>query len=286
MAEDLPRRAPGPAPSGVSGPPGPVAGAGRAEDVPVGEGADGVERALLRARALIESTMSLCHRGPGHSSAVLQTEELAPGLTAEHLVRNARYSVSVSLPVVAGHSPASPRVLDSLEEAIDKGVTVRLLCGPRVPVAEASCLPRLRDAAYQVRVANGDLRRTMVVDGRLALVQPTPGPPGRLVALIRDAASVRALDLLFAGAWGNARPVTEGSGISGRLRSEAMRHTLRHLCAGHTDEVAAREIGMSLRTYRRHVAEIMRELGANSRFQAGVRAVELGLLTEDGENSF
>ena len=36
---------------------------------------------------------------------------------------------------------------------------------------------------------------------------------------------------------------------------------------------------VSLRTYRRYVAEIMRELGANSRFQAGVRAVELGLLS-------
>jgi DNA-binding NarL/FixJ family response regulator len=37
---------------------------------------------------------------------------------------------------------------------------------------------------------------------------------------------------------------------------------------------------VSLRTYRRHVAEIMRELDANSRFQAGARAVELGLLAE------
>jgi DNA-binding NarL/FixJ family response regulator len=42
--------------------------------------------------------------------------------------------------------------------------------------------------------------------------------------------------------------------------------------------VAARELNVSLRTYRRHVAEILRELGASSRFQAGARAVELGLM--------
>ena len=62
------------------------------------------------------------------------------------------------------------------------------------------------------------------------------------------------------------------------LRGAQTRRILEQLCAGRTDDVAAREIDVSLRTYRRHVADIMRELGATSRFQAGARAVELGLL--------
>ena len=49
------------------------------------------------------------------------------------------------------------------------------------------------------------------------------------------------------------------------------------LTTGLTDEAAARRMGMSLRTYRRRVAELMRLLEAESRFQAGVRAGELGL---------
>ncbi|MGH2602897.1 MAG: response regulator transcription factor, partial [Dehalococcoidia bacterium] len=52
---------------------------------------------------------------------------------------------------------------------------------------------------------------------------------------------------------------------------------LRLLDAGYKDDAAARQLGMSVRTYRRHVAEIMRSLGATSRFQAGARAAELGL---------
>jgi len=44
-----------------------------------------------------------------------------------------------------------------------------------------------------------------------------------------------------------------------------------------TDEAAARQLGTSLRTYRRRVAELMATLQAGSRFQAGVRAGELGL---------
>jgi DNA-binding NarL/FixJ family response regulator len=52
---------------------------------------------------------------------------------------------------------------------------------------------------------------------------------------------------------------------------------LRLLSAGQKDETAARSMGLSVRTYRRRVAELMTLLGADSRFQAGVRARALGL---------
>ncbi|MEU9115333.1 hypothetical protein AB0D04_27020 [Streptomyces sp. NPDC048483] len=39
-----------------------------------------------------------------------------------------------------------------------------------------------------------------------------------------------------------------------------------------------RALSMSVRTYRRHVAEIMRLLGVKSRFQAGARAMQMRLL--------
>lgn len=51
------------------------------------------------------------------------------------------------------------------------------------------------------------------------------------------------------------------------------------LAAGAKDETIARELGVSLRTCRRHIAEMMRMTGAGSRFQAGVLATQLGLLT-------
>ena len=50
------------------------------------------------------------------------------------------------------------------------------------------------------------------------------------------------------------------------------------LASGAKDEAAARELGLSLRTYRRRVAELMAAVGASSRFQAGLRARELGLV--------
>jgi DNA-binding NarL/FixJ family response regulator len=85
---------------------------------------------------------------------------------------------------------------------------------------------------------------------------------------------------MFAGAWGSAMPLDEHQRLAERLRSDSVRMILERLREGHTDDVAARQIRVSLRTYRRHVAAIMRDVGANSRFQAGVRAVELGLLSD------
>jgi DNA-binding NarL/FixJ family response regulator len=68
------------------------------------------------------------------------------------------------------------------------------------------------------------------------------------------------------------------------LASEAQ-EILRALGAGLTDEAAARRLGTSLRTYRRRVAELMAALEADSRFQAGVRAGELGLARLPGDSA-
>ncbi|MBN6051187.1 response regulator transcription factor, partial [Nonomuraea sp. RK-328] len=52
---------------------------------------------------------------------------------------------------------------------------------------------------------------------------------------------------------------------------------LQALASGLTDATAANRLGVSLRTYRRRVAELMAKFEADFRFQAGLRAGELGL---------
>ncbi|MBZ5735679.1 LuxR C-terminal-related transcriptional regulator [Nocardioides sp. TRM66260-LWL] len=53
---------------------------------------------------------------------------------------------------------------------------------------------------------------------------------------------------------------------------------LEQLAVGAQDDQIARLLGVSLRTVRRRVADVMAELGAESRFQAGVEAVRRGWL--------
>ncbi|MGW0752886.1 hypothetical protein [Streptomyces sp. NPDC002587] len=79
---------------------------------------------------------------------------------------------------------------------------------------------------------------------------------------------------------GCARAAPGGAGRSaedGELPSVA-REVLRQLALGTKDETAAREMGMALRTYRRVVAQLMENLDARSRFQAGFLAGQRGLL--------
>jgi DNA-binding NarL/FixJ family response regulator len=55
------------------------------------------------------------------------------------------------------------------------------------------------------------------------------------------------------------------------LGSELKREIVRRLAAGDKDEAIARGLGISLRTCRRYIAEILSATGAVSRFQAGFR---------------
>lgn len=54
------------------------------------------------------------------------------------------------------------------------------------------------------------------------------------------------------------------------------REVMRLLAEGHKDESVACKVGMSLRSIRRLVARLSRELGADSRFALGVRCAEQG----------
>ena len=74
-----------------------------------------------------------------------------------------------------------------------------------------------------------------------------------------------------------------GAGRAGARRWTAARpgpscagYLLQLLAAGQKDEQIARALGMSLRTVRRRVADLMTELGSDSRFAAGVEAARRG----------
>ncbi|GAB7106504.1 response regulator transcription factor [Streptomyces phaeofaciens JCM 4814] len=139
-------------------------------------------------------------------------------------------------------------------------------------------LGALADRGAQVRIAATALpHETIVVDRRCAILAGLPAPGGREYTLTTAPTLVGGVYALFEAAWESA------TDLDVFLRGEqphldaGSRTVLRALGSGATDETAARELGMSLRTYRRRVAELLAALDADSRFQAGMRAGELGL---------
>jgi DNA-binding NarL/FixJ family response regulator len=162
----------------------------------------------------------------------------------------------------------------------DGGFTVRKLMSPLVLANEAqrAHLLRLDAAGSQVRISSAPLpHETIILDRRVAILAGQPSPLGREFTVTTSPVLVGGVYSLFTAAWEAATDL--GAYLRGEVPELApeAREILRALGAGLTDEAAARRLGTSLRTYRRRVAELMAALETGSRFQAGVRAGELGL---------
>ena len=167
-----------------------------------------------------------------------------------------------------------------LAHGTDGGFTVRKLMSPLALASEAqrAHLLRLDAAGAEVRISSAPLpHETIIVDRRVAILAGQPSPLGREYTVTTSPALVGGVHSLFTAAWEAA--IDLGAYLRGEVPELApeAQEILRALGTGLTDEAAARRLGTSLRTYRRRVAELMAALEAGSRFQAGVRAGELGL---------
>jgi DNA-binding NarL/FixJ family response regulator len=167
-----------------------------------------------------------------------------------------------------------------LAHGTDGALMVRKLMSPLVLADEAqrAHLLRLDAAGSQVRISSAPLpHETIILDRRVAILAGQPSPTGRAYTVTTSPALVGGIHSLFTAAWESA--IDLGAYLRGEVPELApeAREILRALGTGLTDEAAARRLGTSLRTYRRRVAELMAALEAGSRFQAGVRAGELGL---------
>ncbi|MBL0887133.1 response regulator transcription factor [Myceligenerans indicum] len=135
----------------------------------------------------------------------------------------------------------------------------------------------LEHPGVEVRVADQEVNETIIIDGRLVILAGDLRSGERTYSLITRREAVRGVSSLFEAAWRGAADLDLFDAGAAEIRRLAPQ-VLDLLGRGVKDETAARELGLGLRTYRRRVAELMAALGADSRFQAGVRARELGLV--------
>jgi DNA-binding CsgD family transcriptional regulator len=130
------------------------------------------------------------------------------------------------------------------------------------------------DEGEEVRVVDDLPTRLFVISGTHAILPEPLGFADEPRLLVRQHALVGALTLLFELYWERSVAVPELADA----RSEHRAFLLRQLAIGAKDEQIARTLGLSLRTVRRRVAELMIELGVDTRFQAGAEAVRRGWL--------
>jgi DNA-binding CsgD family transcriptional regulator/sugar-specific transcriptional regulator TrmB len=130
----------------------------------------------------------------------------------------------------------------------------------------------------QARTAPSVPMMMVVFDRRTALLPLDPDESHRGALDISSPGIVAAVCALFEQVWSTATPVGQAMISDDTGLNASQQELLELLGAGHTDESAARKLGVSLTTVRRMMAILMDRLNARSRFQAGVRATERGWL--------
>ena len=229
---------------------------------------------------------------------------LLPSLSADHLAASAPRGEAVTVEVLEGGDiaqlirslsadstgdllwlrPDPWRVRPGREidawviDLIRSGRRSRAIYGVRVLHEAPEVLRRRAEAGEHVRILAEVPTRLAILGSSGALVAEQFGKPDDRRLVLRHQSMVMALTLMFEGLWEKAMPVP---GLDGRPYDEGtggQRLLLSQLAGGAKDEQIARAMGLSVRTVRRRVADLLDELGVSSRFQAGAEAVRRGWL--------
>jgi hypothetical protein len=173
---------------------------------------------------------------------------------------------------------------DGIGGEVDAWVAEQLAGGRRsralYPARALEAAPRVlwerAEAGESVRILAEVPCRMAVLGDAAALLSEEHGVPTDSRLVVRHPAVVAALRLSFETLWEKAMAVPGLDAHRSRQDTLSRGLLLDLLADGAKDEQISRELGVSLRTVRRRVADLLDDLGATSRFQAGVEAVRRG----------
>ncbi|MFB7617705.1 LuxR C-terminal-related transcriptional regulator [Kitasatospora sp. NPDC056181] len=243
--------------------------------------------ALSRARETVDRLhagyLPVQHRH--HAGTALELVHGADRIAAllEDAARGAR---TEALSLRPGQDLSGPALAGKLARerlALAHGATLRTVY-PAAVLRRPAVLAHVREltgAGARIRAAHSLPLWLIVVDARLAILPaPGAGPGGDTMAaeaavVVREPALVALVAELFEYFWSAAWTPPELLSAASDM-TDRHSEVLRLLANGLTDAAIARKLEVSERTVRRLVAELTADLGAESRFQAGVHAARLG----------
>jgi DNA-binding CsgD family transcriptional regulator/sugar-specific transcriptional regulator TrmB len=188
-------------------------------------------------------------------------------------------SECLSLNSGGAHRPDARDAARSVnQQALERGVAIRAICQDslRNDVDAYNYARWLTELGGQLRTVPSVPIPLVVIDRKIALlpIDPTESRNGALE--IDSPGIVAAVCALFDQLWSVGAAFGQATRTDRHGCTPLEQALLEFSSAGHTDEAAARKLGLSLRTVRRMMAGLMDRLGASSRFQAGVNATRRG----------
>lgn len=172
-------------------------------------------------------------------------------------------------------------VRSPLSAALERGVKMRTIyqhparsdLATRAYVADATAL------GAEIRTTDEVIDRMIIYDHEVAFL-PERNVVGRApgAVIVREPTLVGYLCAVLEHLWNSAMPFNPNTEVSDSINEDMKLAIIRLMAKGFKDEMIARRLGMSVRTCRRHIAEIMEKFETSSRFQAGVEITRAGLL--------
>ncbi|HEX4061052.1 MAG TPA: helix-turn-helix domain-containing protein [Streptosporangiaceae bacterium] len=199
----------------------------------------------------------------------------------EQLQRSARHEVrSFDRPPYA----SDILVNEAERDGLAAGVAFRAVyaqAGLELP-GRLRAMQRLIQDGEQARVTFDLPVKMFLADNAIGLIpleRPDRADSADSALVIHSSSLLDTLSALFELVWAAAVPVTFGVDDRRAEPDDDERRTLLGLlAAGLTDEAIGRQLGWHPRTVQRHVRRLMTELGAQTRFQAGLQAAHRGWL--------
>lgn len=160
------------------------------------------------------------------------------------------------------------------EEALKRGITLCNLYQDTMRHDEPTrtYADWLVEQGGQVRTATALPPRMLIFDRKVAVVPMDPDNSLAGALITREPGIVATLVATYQLVWTAAVPYTRVQNTHPDHGLTDTQHKLLTLLAqGMTDEVAAKRLGIGLRTVRRQMSALMERLGAQSRFEAGMK---------------
>ncbi|MER6349256.1 LuxR C-terminal-related transcriptional regulator [Streptomyces sp. NPDC001595] len=216
------------------------------------------------------------HQGPAGADTVTVLDDVDE---VRREIDRARYGCTRERMSLQSGGGRPPELLEADREhtleLLRRGVRVRTLYQhtARSSLATRTYVQEITRQGAEVRTVEELSERLIIYDREVAFIpkEPPDGrPPG--AAVVSEPTIVGYLCRSFESVWQIGRPFeVDGHPAEYQQLAEEVRLSILRLMAlGLKDEVIARRLGMATRTCRRHISAIMEEMGAVSRFQAGL----------------
>ncbi|MFJ8108738.1 helix-turn-helix domain-containing protein [Streptomyces sp. NPDC096132] len=184
---------------------------------------------------------------------------------------NCREEVLTSQPGGGRREEVLEEAIGRDEQMLRRGVRMRTLYQhtARFSPGTRAYVERVTELGADVRTVDDQIMRLLVFDRKVAVISVRDSVNGAVI--IHDRDLVHFLVNTFELVWAAAQPfpLSWNNGELAEIGDELKLKIFRLLSEGLTDQVIAKRMGMSVRTCRRHIAEVMSRLEAETRFRAG-----------------